>query len=241
VVNNIWIPDGYKDIPADRLGPRLRLQESLDEIYREALPNDRVIDAVESKLFGIGSESYVVGSHEFYMGYASKRNIGICLDMGHFHPTESVADKISSMLLFIPRLVIHLSRGVRWDSDHILLWNEDLQNVCEEIVRIKAWDRIYLSLDYFDASINRIAAWVIGARSAQKGLLYALLEPIEKIRESEQSGDYFKRLALMEVAKTLPFTAVWDRYCESQSVPPEEKWIASAADYETSILKKRGY
>jgi len=239
VVNNLWIPDGFKDTPADRLGPRLRLQESLDEIYRESLPNDRVIDVVESKLFGIGSESYVVGSHEFYMGYASKRNIGLCLDMGHFHPTESVADKISSLLLFIPRIVIHMSRGVRWDSDHIVVWNDEIENVCKEIVRIKAWDRIHLALDYFDASINRIAAWVIGARSAQKALLFALLEPIELIREAEQRGDFFKRLALMEEAKSLPFSAVWDHYCATQSVPLGAQWITSVSGYEETVLRKR--
>lgn len=239
VVNNLWIPDGFKDTPADRLGPRLRLQESLDEIYRESLPNDRVIDVVESKLFGIGSESYVVGSHEFYMGYASKRNIGLCLDMGHFHPTESIADKISSLLLFIPRIVIHMSRGVRWDSDHIVIWNDEIQNVCKEIVRIKAWDRIHLALDYFDASINRIAAWVIGARSAQKALLFALLEPIELIREAEQRGDFFKRLALMEEAKSLPFSAVWDHYCATQSAPLRDGWIKSVSGYEETVLRKR--
>lgn len=239
VVDNLWIPDGSKDTPADRLGPRLRLQESLDEIYREALPNDRVIDSVESKLFGIGSESYVVGSHEFYMGYAAKRNIAICLDMGHFHPTESIADKVSSLLLFIPRIVLHLSRGVRWDSDHIVIWNDDVENACREIARIQAWDRIHLALDYFDASINRIAAWVIGARGSQKALLSALLEPIELIREHEQRGENFKRLALLEEAKNLPFSAVWDRYCSQQAVPVREEWMRAVSSYEETVLAKR--
>lgn len=239
VVNNSWLPDGFKDVPADRLGPRLRLQESLDAMYRETMPNDRVIDTVESKLFGIGSESYVVGSHEFYMGYASKRNMGLCLDMGHFHPTETIADKISSLLLFVPQIAIHMSRGVRWDSDHIVTWNEDLQNVCNEIVRIKAWDRIHLLLDYFDASINRIAAWVIGARSVQKALLFALLEPIDLIRGYEASRDYFRRLALMEEAKNLPFAPVWDYYCLTQSVPLGNGWFDRVSQYEDEVLKHR--
>ena len=239
VVNNFWAPDGFKDMPADRLGPRLRLQESLDTMFREPMPNDRVIDTVESKLFGIGSEAYVVGSHEFYMGYASKRNMGLCLDMGHFHPTETIADKISSLLLFVPQIAIHLSRGVRWDSDHIVTWTDDLQNVANEVVRIKAWDRIHLLLDYFDASINRIAAWVIGARNVQKALLFALVQPIAQLRDYEAKGDYTRRLALTEEAKNLPFASVWDYYCLTQSVPVGNEWIESVAQYEDKVLSKR--
>ncbi|MEN6399223.1 MAG: L-rhamnose isomerase [Rectinema sp.] len=239
VVNNFWAPDGFKDMPADRLGPRLRLQESLDTMFREPMPNDRVIDTVESKLFGIGSEAYVVGSHEFYMGYASKRNMGLCLDMGHFHPTETIADKISSLLLFVPQIAIHLSRGVRWDSDHIVTWTDDLQNVANEVVRIKAWDRIHLLLDYFDASINRIAAWVIGARNVQKALLFALVQPIAQLRDYEAKGDYTRRLALTEEAKNLPFASVWDYYCLTQSVPVGNEWIESVSQYEDKVLSKR--
>jgi L-rhamnose isomerase len=239
VVNNLWIPDGFKDTPADRLGPRLRLQDSLNEVYRDPLPNDRVINTVESKLFGIGSESYVVGSHEFYMGYAVKKNIGLCLDMGHFHPTENVSDKLSSILLFVPHLVVHMSRGVRWDSDHIVVWNDDVQNVCKELVRLQAWDRIHIALDYFDASMNRIAAWAIGARSVQKALLSALLDPIEMIRDNEKRGNFSGRLALMEETKNLPFSGIWDNYCMSQGVPVLADWMHSVDRYETKVLKSR--
>jgi len=239
VVNNLWVPDGYKDTPADRLGPRIRLQDSLDQIYHDSLPNDRVIDSVESKLFGIGSESYVAGSHEFYLGYAAKHALGLCLDMGHFHPTEQIADKISSVLLFIPKLVLHLSRGVHWDSDHIVVWNDDISNVAHELVRIQAWDRVYLALDYFDASINRIGAWVIGARSVQKALLSALLEPSEILRDEERHGNYFKRLAYLEESKSMPFSAVWNYYCETENVPENATWIDSISEYERLVLSKR--
>ncbi|WP_241864356.1 L-rhamnose isomerase, partial [Rectinema subterraneum] len=203
VVNNLWVPDGSKDMPADRLGPRLRLKESLDAIYAEKLPNDRVLDAVESKLFGIGSESYVPGSHEFYFGYASQKAIGLCYDMGHFHPNESVADKISATLLYVPYLIIHLSRGLHWDSDHIVIWNDAITDVCREIIRMRVWDRIHLALDYFDSSVNRISAWIIGARSAQRALLYALLEPVEAMRTEEERGDFGSRLALIEESRRI--------------------------------------
>lgn len=239
VVNNLWIPDGSKDMPADRLGPRLRLKESLDAIYAEKLPNDRVLDSVESKLFGIGSESFVPGSHEFYLGYASQKIIGLCYDMGHFHPNESVADKISATLLYVPYLVIHLSRGLHWDSDHIVIWNDAVTEVCREIVRMRVWNRIHLALDYFDSSVNRIAAWVIGARSTQRALLSALLEPVDMMRAYEQNGDFGSRLAIIEESRSLPFDAVWRYYCEMQEVAPGPEWIKDIKDYEKKVLSLR--
>jgi L-rhamnose isomerase len=239
VVNNLWIPDGYKDMPVDRLDPRRRLKESLDEIYAEKLPDNRVLDSVESKLFGIGSEAYVPGSHEFYFGYAAQKGIGLCYDMGHFHPTESIADKISSSLFYIPYLVIHLSRGIHWDSDHIVIWNDALTDVCRELVRIQQWERIHLSLDYFDSSVNRIAAWIIGARSTQRALLAALLEPMDLMRTAESAGDFGARLAYIEESRTLPFSAVWHYYCESQNVPYGPTWLQDVQEYEKQVLSKR--
>jgi L-rhamnose isomerase len=238
-VNNNWVPDGSKDAPADRLSPRLRLRDSLDEILAEKLPTNTVIDAVESKLFGIGSESYVVGSHEFYMGYAQKKHIYLCLDMGHFHPTETIADKISAAQLFVPGLLIHFSRGIRWDSDHVAIWNDDLRDVCRELVRTDYLKKTALALDFFDASINRIAAWAIGSRSLRKGLLYALLEPSAAIIEAEKAGRFHERLALMEEAKTLPFGAVWDKLCAKEGVPVGVDWLSDVAEYEATVLKKR--
>jgi L-rhamnose isomerase len=239
VVNDLWVPDGSKDMPADRLGPRLRLKESLDAIYAEKMPNDRVLDCVESKLFGIGSESYVAGSHEFYLGYAMQKAIGICYDMGHFHPTENIADKISATLLYVPYLVIHASRGLHWDSDHIIIWNDALTDICREIVRMRVWDRVYLALDYFDASVNRISAWIIGSRSLQRALLYAFLEPVEAMRAEEERGDFGARLAFSEEAHSLPFAQVWRHYCETQDVPYGPAWIEDVKDYEKRILSKR--
>ncbi|HOU07317.1 MAG TPA: L-rhamnose isomerase [Rectinema sp.] len=239
VVNNLWVPDGYKDMPADRLGPRLRLKESLDAIYSEKLPNDRVLDSVESKLFGIGSEAYVAGSHEFYLGYASQKAIGLCYDMGHFHPTENIADKISSTLLYVPYLIIHLSRGLRWDSDHIVVWNDSLTDVCREIVRMHVWDRVHLALDYFDSSVNRISAWINGARSTQRALLYAFLEPIEQMRAAEEQGDFGTRLSYIEESSSLPFSAVWHHYCETENVPYGPSWLEDVKDYEKKVLAKR--
>jgi len=239
VVNNLWIPDGSKDMPADRLGPRLRLKESLDAIYSEKMPNDRVLDTVESKLFGIGSESYVPGSHEFYFGYASQKAIGLCYDMGHFHPTESVADKISSTLLYLPYLVVHVSRGIHWDSDHIAIWNDPLTDICREIVRMRVWDRVHLALDYFDSSVNRISAWIIGARSTQRALLYAFLEPLESIRTEEEHGNYGARLAYFEESRSLPFSAIWNHYCETQNAASGPSWIEEVKDYEKRVLLKR--
>jgi len=238
-IHNTWIPDGSKDIPVDRWSPRELLRQSLDEIYKTSYPMSDMRDAIESKLFGIGSEAYVVGSHEFYLAYALSRKKMVCLDMGHFHPTESVADKISALLLFFDEMLLHVSRGVRWDSDHVVILNEDVRNLAEEIVRSKALHRVHIALDYFDASINRIGAWVLGARSTQKALLAALLEPQAKLREAEASGDNFRRLALLEETRLLPLGAVWDYFCLSNNVPASEEWIADIHRYERETLSKR--
>jgi L-rhamnose isomerase len=238
-VHNLWIPDGSKDIPVDRWSPREFLRQSLDEIYKTSFPMSEMRDAVESKLFGIGSEAYVVGSHEFYIGYALSRKKMVCLDMGHFHPTELVADKISALLLFFDEILLHVSRGVRWDSDHVVILNEDVKNLMEEVVRSKALNRVRIALDYFDASMNRIGAWALGARSTQKALLAALLEPQAKLREAEAAGDYFTRLALLEETKLLPLGAVWEYFCLSNGVPAGEAWIAEIHRYERETLSKR--
>jgi L-rhamnose isomerase len=230
-VVNVWIPDGYKDLPADRLGPRQRLIESLDAVFAEKLPASDEIDAVECKLFGIGSESYVAGSHEFYLGYAVSRQKAVCLDAGHFHPTETLADKISSVLLFVPRLLLHVSRGVRWDSDHVVILDDPTRAVMEELVRGDFLDRTSIGLDYFDASINRVAAWVIGIRATQKALLLALLEPSKHLREAEANGNFTARLALLEEAKSLPWGAVWDEFCARNDVPAGAQWLAEAESY----------
>ncbi len=240
VVNNVWIPDGCKDSPVDRKGPRLRLEESLDAMFAEPLPPAHTLDAVECKLFGIGSESYVVGSHEFYLAYAVKRQKLLCLDMGHFHPTESVADKISSVLQFIPELLLHVSRGVRWDSDHVVLFDDPTRAMMEEVVRGGFLARTHIGLDFFDASINRVAAWVIGTRDAQKCLLAALLEPIAALRTAENAGDFTTRLALVEEAKTLPLGAVWDEFCRRAGVPVGSAWLAEVKRYEKEVLSGRG-
>jgi L-rhamnose isomerase len=237
-VTNVWIPDGFKDTPVDRLAPRQRLEDSLDKVFAKKLNPKHNLDAVESKLFGIGSESYVVGSHEFYMGYAIKNQKLLCLDAGHFHPTEGIADKISSVLMFVPEILLHVSRGVRWDSDHVVTLDDALQAIANELVRNKALARTHIGLDFFDASINRIAAWTIGTRNTLKALLIALLEP-PALRESEKSGDLTARLALMEDAKGLPWGAVWDAYCEKQGVPAGNSWMADVKSYEASVLAKR--
>lgn len=237
-VTNVWIPDGFKDTPVDRLAPRQRLEDSLDKVFAKKLNPKHNLDAVESKLFGIGSESYVVGSHEFYMGYAIKNQKLLCLDAGHFHPTEGIADKISSVLMFVPEILLHVSRGVRWDSDHVVTLDDALQAIANELVRNKALARTHIGLDFFDASINRIAAWTIGTRNTLKALLIALLEP-PALRESEKSGDLTARLALMEDAKGLPWGAVWDAYCEKQGVPAGNYWMADVKSYEASVLAKR--
>lgn len=238
-VTNVWIPDGLKDSPADRLGYRQRLAASLDAIFAEKLDPSKNIDAVESKLFGIGSESFVVGSHEFYLGYAIKNQTALCLDAGHFHPTEGIADKISSVLMYVPELLLHVSRGVRWDSDHVVIFDDFTQAIMAELVRCDALPRTHIGLDFFDASINRIAAWAIGTRAAQKCLLLALLEPREKLRAAELSGDYTSRLALQEQAKAMPWGIVWEEFCNRNSTPGDQALIASVKDYEKKELSKR--
>ncbi|MDB6021075.1 MAG: rhaA [Pedosphaera sp.] len=239
-VTNLWIPDGYKDLPADRKGPRERLVESLDAVFARPINPRFSRDAVESKLFGIGSESYVVGSHEFYLGYAIKNQKLLCLDTGHFHPTETVSDKLSSVLLWLDEILLHVSRGVRWDSDHVVILSDELQAIAQELVRGRYLERVHIGLDYFDASINRVAAWVIGTRCMLKALCIALLEPTGLLRRYEAEGDFTSRLALQEEIKTLPFGAVWDFYCEQQGVPVGENWLADVKRYESEVLSKRG-
>ncbi|MBA4136037.1 MAG: L-rhamnose isomerase [Opitutus sp.] len=238
-VTNVWIPDGHKDLTADRKGPRERLEASLDAVFKEKLDERVHRDAVESKLFGIGSESYVVGSHEFYLGYAVTRQKMLCLDMGHFHPTESVADKISSVLQFVPGLLLHVSRGVRWDSDHVVLFDDPTRALMEELVRGGFLDRTAIGLDYFDASINRVAAWVIGTRNALKCLLAALLEPTARLREFEAAGDHTARLALLEELKTLPLGSVWEEHCRRQDSPGDRVWLPTVQRYEREVLAHR--
>jgi L-rhamnose isomerase len=237
-VTNVWIPDGYKDTPYDRLAPRQRLADSLDQVFAKKISPKHHLDAVECKLFGIGSESYVVGSHEFYMGYAIKNQKLLCLDAGHFHPTEGIADKLSSALMYVPEILLHVSRGVRWDSDHVVTLDDALQSIASELVRNKLLAKTHIGLDFFDASINRIAAWTIGTRNTLKALMMALLEPAA-LREAEKSGDFTTRLALMEENKSLPWGAVWDAYCESQNVPVGVAWLKEVKAYETSVLSKR--
>ena len=238
-VTNFWIPDGYKDTPIDRKAPRERLESALDQIFAEAIDPSHNLDAVESKLFGIASESYVVGSHEFYLGYAIKNQMLYCLDAGHFHPTETLADKISAVMRWVPALLLHVSRGVRWDSDHVVSLDDPTKAIMEELVRGDFLARTSIGLDFFDASINRIAAWVIGTRNALKALLLALLEPISKLRSLESDGDYTQRLALLEEIKTLPFGAIWDEYCRRQNVPTGADWLQNIKSYESSVLSKR--
>jgi len=238
-VTNHWIPDGSKDLPFDRKSPRERLETALDEMFAPVIDPALNLDAVECKLFGIGSESYVVGSHEFYLGYAVKNQKLVCLDAGHFHPTEALADKISSVLQFVPELLLHVSRGVRWDSDHVVLLDDPTRAIMEELVRGGYLGRTHIGLDFFDASINRVAAWVIGTRSTLKALLLALLEPASKLREAEEASDFTARLALLEEAKSLPFGAVWDEYCCRQNVPVGTCWINEIKAYEQAVLAKR--
>lgn len=239
-VTNIWIPDGLKDTPADRRGPRELLTESLDATLAESLDPAHNLDAVECKLFGLGSESYVVGSHEFYMGYAIKNQTVLCLDAGHFHPSESIADKISSVMFYIPRLLLHVSRGVRWDSDHVIVLNDDLQSIARELVVGDYLDRTHVGLDFFDASINRVAAWSIGTRNILRALLVALLEPTNTLQEAERTGDFTSRMALFESLKTMPFGAVWNQYCETNEVPLDAGLMDPIREYEKNVLSQRG-
>jgi L-rhamnose isomerase len=238
-VMNIWIPDGFKDIPADRLGPRERLKDSLDKALAEKIDKKYHIDAVESKVFGIGSESYVVGSHEFYMGYAIKNNLALCLDAGHFHPTETISNKISSISLFVDELLLHVSRPVRWDSDHVVILDDELMAIAQEIVRGNLLNRVHIGLDYFDASINRIAAWTIGTRNMLKALLMALLEPSSELQKTEVEFDFTKRLAMLEELKSYPWQAVWDYYCYTKAVPTGMEWLKEVKSYEETVLSTR--
>jgi L-rhamnose isomerase len=239
-ITNFWIPDGFKDIPADRLTPRMLLEKSLDKIFAAKIDQNFNLDSVESKLFGIGSESYVVGSHEFYLGYAIKNNKMLCLDAGHYHPTETIADKLSSVLLYIDKILLHVSRGVRWDSDHVVILSDDLYAIAKEIIQGNFLERINIGLDFFDASINRIAAWVIGTRSMLKALLFSLLTPYEKLSNFEREGNFTSRLALMEEIKTLPFGLVWEYYCHKQNTPGGDQWLNEVNRYENEVLSKRG-
>lgn len=238
-VTNVWIPDGYKDTPADRKGPRDRLEQSLDAIFNKPVNPKHNLDAVEGKLFGLGSESYVVGSHDFYYGYAVRNKKLLCLDSGHYHPTESVADKISAVLASLDQILLHVSRGVRWDSDHVVILSDELIAIAQELVRGEYLDRARIGLDFFDASVNRIAAWVIGTRAMIKALLIALLEPVEKLQKLERDGDLTGRLGLLEDLKTMPMGTVWDYYCLQSAVPPANRWLAEVRNYERAVLSKR--
>ncbi|MCE5343032.1 MAG: L-rhamnose isomerase [Eubacteriales bacterium] len=235
---NVWIPDGLKDVPADRLGPRLRLEDSLNQIFAEKLPG--VIDSVESKVFGIGVEAYTVGSHEFYLGYAvAHPGIYALLDSGHFHPTEAIADKIPAMLCRFDRLALHLTRPVHWDSDHVLRFDDDLREITCELVRCDALQKALIGLDFFDASINRVAAWVIGTRNLQKALLYALLMPHAQLARMQDEARFTELMTAQEAYKTLPFGTVWDAYCQRQSVPADGEWYPHIEQYEQTVLKAR--
>jgi L-rhamnose isomerase len=238
-VHNIWIPDGSKDVPVDRYTHRALLKKSLDEIFQDTYPKTHLKDSIESKLFGIGLEAMTVGSHDFYLGYAVKNDKMICLDSGHFHPTEQVGDKISACLQFVDELMLHVTRPIRWDSDHVVTLNDDVLLIAQEIVRSNALKRVNFGLDFFDASINRIGAYVIGTRAAQQAMLFALLEPIELLREYEADGKNFERLAVMELMKTKPFGAVWDYYCMQEGVAVGESYIEEIQRYEKSELSKR--
>ncbi len=238
-ITNFWMPDGSKDIPADRFSPRKRMKDSLDAIFAEKIDPAYNLDAVESKLFGIGAESYTVGSHEFFMGYAVENHKVLCLDAGHFHPTEVISDKLSSALLYLDDVLLHVSRGVRWDSDHVVTMNDELIAIAEEIVRHGFLKRVHIGLDYFDASINRIAAWTIGTRNMLKALLYAMLEPGDQLKKLELDGDKTARLALFEEMKSMPFGTVWDYYCAKNGVPVGFAWLEKVREYEKQVLASR--
>lgn len=239
-VTNIWIPDGMKDIPYDRLSPRKRLEDSLDQILEEKIDPKYNIDSVESKVFGIGVESYTVGSNEFYLGYATKNQTALTLDSGHFHPTEYISDKISSVLLYVPHLLLHVSRPVRWDSDHVVIFDDELNEIARSLVRGNLIEKTSIGLDYFDASINRIAAWVVGIRSTQKALLKAMLEPVDTINELEKDMKYTDRMVLTEEMKSMPFGIVYDYYCFINNIPVGSEYLAEIKDYENKVLSKRG-
>lgn len=236
---NIWVPDGGKDQTVSGLIHRSILKESLDEIFKVKYIPKNILDSLEGKLFGIGSESYVVGSHEFYLSYALKNNLLITLDTGHFHPTESVADKISSIIIFIKGIVFHISRGVRWDSDHVPVLSDEIINIAREIIRSKAIEKVYFGTDFFDSSINRVGAYVIGVRALQKALLYALLEPVKLLQSYEKDDRLFERLATLELLKTMPFGSIWNYYCSIMDVPNDNEWIKIVKEYENKVLSKR--
>lgn len=238
-VMNIWIPDGYKDIPADRLGPRARFKDSLDQILSIDYDREKVLVCLESKVFGIGMESYTVGSSEFTMNYAAKNGILSLMDNGHYHPTEVVSDKIPSLLLFSDKIALHVTRPVRWDSDHVVLFDDETREIAKEIVRNDALDRVLLALDFFDASINRISAWTVGMRNMQKALLYALLLPNKQMKEMQDQNRFTELMVLQEEIKTYPFGAVWDYFCESQGVPVREEWFKEVQKYENDVLSLR--
>ena len=237
---NIWIPDGLKDIPGDRLTPRKRFKESLDEILSMDYDKEKVLVCLESKVFGIGMESYTVGSSEFTINYAKTRDILPLMDNGHYHPTEVVSDKLSAMLLFHDKVALHVTRPVRWDSDHVVLFDDETKEIAKEIVRNDAMVRVLLGLDFFDASINRIAAWVVGMRNMQKAMLFALLQPYDELRTLQDAGDFTKIMMIQEELKTYPFSDIWDEYCQRNQVPVREKWYQDVKKYETDVLAKRG-
>ncbi len=238
-VTNIWIPDGYKDITVDKYAPRMRLKDSLDQILAEKIDPKYNLDAVESKVFGIGSESYVVGSHEFYMGYALQNKTLLCLDAGHFHPTEMISGKFTALFPFMDKILLHVSRPVRWDSDHVVIFDDELQAIMQEINRGNFYDRTCIALDFFDASINRVAAWTIGMRNTIKALIFAMLEPTEMLKKAEVEGDLTTRLAMLEELKSYPFSAVWDYYCLQNNVPVKDEWLSDVRKYEQDVLLKR--
>ena len=238
-MHNIWIPDGSKDVTVNRLQYRQNLKDSLDKIFEYKTNDEYMKDCIESKVFGIGLENFTVGSHEFYMGYGIKNNIPITLDAGHFHPTEIISDKISSLLLFSSEIMLHVTRSIRWDSDHVVILNEELVAIAQEIVRADAIDKVHVGLDYFDASINRIGAYVVGVRATQKALLQALLEPLAKLREYEANGQNFERMALLEEAKSMPWGAIYNYYCAKKEVIVGESYIADIQQYEKDVTSKR--
>ena len=238
-MHNIWIPDGSKDVTVNRYAYRKNLKESLDKVFEYKTNDNYMLDCIESKLFGIGAESYTVGSQEFYMGYGIQNNVIVTLDGGHFHPTEIISDKISSLLLFLPEVMLHVTRGVRWDSDHVVNLNEEIVAIAQEIVRADAVDKVHIGLDYFDASINRIGAYVVGVRATQKALVQALLEPLAKLREYEAKGQNFERMALLEEAKSMPWGDVYNYYCAQKGVIVGESYIADIQKYEQEVTLKR--
>ncbi len=238
-VNNHWIPDGTKDSPADRWGPRARLVKSLDTIMAAKVDRKQCVDAVEGKLFGIGSEDYVVGSQEFYSSYAQSRGLVLCCDLGHYHPTESVADKVSALMQFHPRILLHTSRPIRWDSDHVVILDDAVRSLFLEVARGGAIDNVFVALDFFDASINRIAAYVIGARATRQAILLGLLDPTARIQAADKGGRGHERLALNELSKSLPWGAVWDQLCAKSGVPAGADWLSNVAGYEKKVLSKR--